>query len=108
MLERGFALCRRGLAWNMFSTLPPQHAELLYVEPVSDLLEVCRALTPWLVLRRDYAPNHFTIYLYRREHFITPGLLAVSDACTATPNSASSWPRPRSVSCRPTGLLFSN
>ncbi|HKZ83420.1 MAG TPA: class I SAM-dependent methyltransferase [Anaerolineae bacterium] len=77
LLHRGFGLCRRGMAWNMFSILPPEHSERLYVEPLGDLLDVCNQITPWFTLRRDYSPGHFTLYLYRREHFVTPALQAV-------------------------------
>jgi SAM-dependent methyltransferase len=77
VLARAFGLCRRGLAWNMFSALPGERPERFYVEPLGDLLAVCEALTPWFVLRHEYAPGHFTVYLYRREHFLTPALQAV-------------------------------
>ena len=72
LLERAFGLCRHAVAWNIFSTVTgPRH----HVEPVDAALALCEALTPWFTLRRDYSPGHYTVYLYRREHFLTPAVL---------------------------------
>ena len=67
-LARMFNLCRRGVAWNKFlepACTRPEH----YGEPLGDLLAVCDAHTPWVVLRRDYAPGHATFYLYKPAAF---------------------------------------
>lgn len=61
-----FALCRRGLAFNVLSTLAPRpHAAgLFHADPLATFTH-CRTLTPWVTLRHDYLPNDFTICLYR-------------------------------------------
>jgi SAM-dependent methyltransferase len=77
VLRRCWSLCRRGLAWNMFGVRPARAPERQHIEPLDRLLALCAELTPWFVLRNDYAPGHFTVYLYRRAHFVTPALEAV-------------------------------
>lgn len=60
-----FRLCNRGVAFNTLSAwrdLPPDN------EFCADPLEVvsfCRNLTKRIVLRHDYHPADFTVYLYR-------------------------------------------
>jgi SAM-dependent methyltransferase len=73
-LRRMFGLARLGVAWNMFAVAPPGRSDL-YHEPLGDLLAFCDELTPHWALRRDYDPAHFTVYLYRREFFMTDGLV---------------------------------
>jgi SAM-dependent methyltransferase len=36
-----------------------------YADPLATV-EFCRTVTPWVVLRHDYLPQDFTIYLHRR------------------------------------------
>jgi len=63
-----FALCRRGLAFNSLSAWSPrQDPQEFYADPQA-VLACCRALTPRLVLRHDYHPGDFTMYLYREPH----------------------------------------
>jgi SAM-dependent methyltransferase len=73
-LRRMLALARLGVAWNMFAVTPPGRSDL-YHEPLGDLVAFCGELTPHLTLRRDYDPSHFTVYLYKREFFLTNGLV---------------------------------
>ena len=37
-----------------------------YADPLSTL-HFCRSLTPWVVLRHDYMPHDFTIYMYHHQ-----------------------------------------
>ena len=72
-LRRMFDLCRCGLAWNKF--LPsvctqPEH----YGEPLEDLLSICSAITPWVIMRRDYDPGNVTFFLYKTAAFESPGM----------------------------------
>lgn len=63
-----FDLCRRGLAFNILSAWTPgEKADLFHADPAQTLLW-CRTLTPWSVLRHDYQPHDFTIYLYREPY----------------------------------------
>jgi SAM-dependent methyltransferase len=73
-LRRMFVLARLGVAWNMFAVAPPDRPDL-YHEPLGDLLAFCDELTPHFILRRDYDPAHFTVHLYKREFFMTDGLV---------------------------------
>lgn len=67
MVTRMFALCRRGVAFNIMS----RHADFkspseYYADPGA-LLGFCLSLSRRVVLRHDYMPHDFTIYLYREE-----------------------------------------
>jgi SAM-dependent methyltransferase len=70
---RLYELCRRGLAWNVLGVAPPEREDL-YAAPPGELLALCEALTPWFVVRGDYAPHARTFYLYKRDHFVDDGL----------------------------------
>jgi SAM-dependent methyltransferase len=73
-LRRMLALARLGVAWNMFAVALPGRPDL-YHEPLGNLLAFCDELTPHFTLRRDYDPSHFTVYLYKRDSFMTDGLV---------------------------------
>jgi len=64
MLTRMFALARRAVAANFLSarTPNPKDPRCYYAEP-AEILDVAFALTPDVVLRHDYKPNDFTVYL---------------------------------------------
>ena len=65
MVRRMFALCRRGVAFNTLSTKALQrHGDEFYADP-AEVLTICLEITPRAVLRHDYLPNDFTVYLYR-------------------------------------------
>jgi SAM-dependent methyltransferase len=83
-LRRMFEQARLGLAWNMFAEAPSERRDL-YHEPLADLLAVCDALSPHFILRRDYDPGHFTVYLYHREFFMTDRFLALIGRLTLEP-----------------------
>jgi SAM-dependent methyltransferase len=63
---RMFAACRRGVAFNTLSTFANKPADSgeFHASP-GDVLETCRKLTPFFVLRHDYHPGDFTVYLRR-------------------------------------------
>ena len=64
-VRRMYEMARVGVGFNMLSTkadfLNPSE---YYAEP-GQLLEFCLTLTRRVVLRHDYMPHDFTIYLYR-------------------------------------------
>lgn len=66
MIQRMFALARVAVAFNSLSTWArdPEPQEF-HADPL-EVLAFCRELTPWCVLRHDYHPRDFTIYLYKR------------------------------------------
>lgn len=63
MLTRMFELSRCGVASDFMSTYVDfQRPESFHVSP-TDLLEFARQITPRLVLRLDYLPYEFAVYL---------------------------------------------
>ena len=55
----------KGIAFNCLSSwAPDQSADEYYADP-SFLLDVCRRLSPWVVLRHDYHPRDLTVYVTR-------------------------------------------
>jgi SAM-dependent methyltransferase len=66
VLLRMFALCRKSVAVNSLSGWAPQEeSHEFHADPLKTLA-FCRTLTPWVVLRHDYHPRDFTVYLYKR------------------------------------------
>ncbi|MBM3347615.1 MAG: class I SAM-dependent methyltransferase, partial [Betaproteobacteria bacterium] len=65
-VARMYSLCAVAVAFNVLSTWAPAAAEgrEFHADPLRTL-EFCRGLTPLAVLRHDYHPRDFTIYLYR-------------------------------------------
>lgn len=62
-----FATTRRAVAFNSLSNwMGGGEPGEFHADPVR-VLEFCRTLTPRVVLRHDYLPHDFTIYLYRGE-----------------------------------------
>jgi Methylase involved in ubiquinone/menaquinone biosynthesis len=60
-----FAMCRRGIAFNSLSSWSSrQDPQEFYADPLLTAAH-CRTLSSRLVLRHDYHPGDFTIYLYR-------------------------------------------
>lgn len=62
-----FGRCQIGVAFNSLSSWSEKkQAGEFYADPAATL-EFCRTLTPWVVLRHDYMPHDFTIYMYRQQ-----------------------------------------
>ncbi len=60
-----FARARKSVAFNTLSTWTTRRdAGEFYADPAR-VLDFCRTLTPYVVLRHDYHPGDFTIYLYK-------------------------------------------
>ena len=61
-----FQRCKVAVAFNMFSVWCPaeSHNEYLFADPL-ETMEFCRQFTPNLLLRHEYMPHDFTIYMYR-------------------------------------------
>jgi SAM-dependent methyltransferase len=60
-----FDLAKRGVAFNSLSTWASNRDSSEFYADPEMLLEYCRTLTRSLVLRHDYHPADFTIYLYK-------------------------------------------
>lgn len=65
MVAEMFSLCSRGVAFNSLSAWAdhPEPGEY-YAEP-GRVLAFCRSLARRVVLRHDYFPHDFTVYVYR-------------------------------------------
>lgn len=66
ILIHGYGLCSKGFAMNFLSTKASNKDEphLTYWEP-GEVLNACLKITPNVILRHDYSPNEFTVYLYK-------------------------------------------
>ena len=65
IVRRMFALCRLGVAFNTLSTYADRRYENeFYADPV-EVLRLCLSISPRVVIRHDYMPHDFTVYLYR-------------------------------------------
>jgi SAM-dependent methyltransferase len=64
-IQRMFDLSKRAVAFNCLSAwAKTKEPGEFHADPLK-LLSFCRKLTPRVVLRHDYHPRDFTIYLYR-------------------------------------------
>ncbi len=64
MIAAMFALCRKGLAFNMLDARTLKAHDLQSVEP-QEMLDYCQSLCADVQMRDDYLPNDFTIYMRR-------------------------------------------
>lgn len=65
IINRIFRLSRKVCAFNSLSSwAPTKEAGEFYADPC-ETVAYCRTLTSWVVLRHDYHPRDFTIYLYK-------------------------------------------
>lgn len=68
MVARMYALSIRAVAFNSLSSWAHDKEEgEFYADPL-ETTEFCRQLTPWVVLRHDYHPRDFSVYLYREQN----------------------------------------
>ena len=65
LVARMFDLAESALAFNSLSSWAgDQEAGEFYADPLQTLA-FCRQLSPWVILRHDYHPRDFTIYMYK-------------------------------------------
>jgi SAM-dependent methyltransferase len=67
IIERLYGLATSAVAFNSLSAWAKeeeQEAGEYYADPIK-VVDFCRRLTPWVVLRHDYHPRDFTIYMYK-------------------------------------------
>lgn len=65
MIERMFGLATSALAFNSLSGWANDQEPGEYYPDPFQVLNFCRELTPRVVLRHDYHPRDFTIYMYK-------------------------------------------
>jgi SAM-dependent methyltransferase len=67
MIERMYALATTAVAFNSLSAwATDQEAGEFYADPLR-VVDFCRRITPRVVLRHDYHPRDFTVYLYKTD-----------------------------------------
>ncbi|MFC1734812.1 methyltransferase domain-containing protein [Candidatus Hydrogenedentota bacterium] len=64
-MDSMFQACREGVALQMLSTYAPRHDESSYYASPEEILHLALGYTTRIVLRHDYAPHDFTIYMYK-------------------------------------------
>jgi hypothetical protein len=65
IVRKMFSLCAKAVAFSTISSWASVHeAGEFYADPL-ETLAFCKTLSPYVVLRHDYLPHDFTIYLYR-------------------------------------------
>ena len=67
IIEKMFELSTGVIAFNSLSSWAkdPQAKEF-YADPAT-VLHFCRELTPWVVLRHEYHPRDFTVFMYKQK-----------------------------------------
>ena len=61
-----YASCERGVAFNSLSAWDEVNKKLgYYSADPEETVAFCRTLTPFIMLRHDYLPHDFTMFLYR-------------------------------------------
>jgi SAM-dependent methyltransferase len=61
-----YSLARQAVAFNSLSAWAADKERGEFYPGPLLVLEFCRTLTPWVVLRHDYHPRDFTIYMYKK------------------------------------------
>ncbi len=67
LIEKGNLVSRKGCAFNFLSTLTPgadRKSQMTYFDPI-EMATFCFTLTPNVVLKHDYLPNDFTVFLMK-------------------------------------------
>ena len=66
LILKMYQAAERAVAFNSLSTwcTDPEEGEY-YADPL-ETIDYCRSISPWVVLRHDYHPRDFTVYLYRK------------------------------------------
>ncbi|MBI3500573.1 MAG: class I SAM-dependent methyltransferase [Bacteroidetes bacterium] len=67
MLQKMFALCRKGVSANFCSPLVDFESDVNFHPQFDRILKITSELTKRFVLRHDYMPYEFTLYLYKND-----------------------------------------
>lgn len=60
-----FSLCKSGIAFNILSTRADFFEEEEYYANPEKMLDFCMGLSRKVILRHDYMPHDFTVYIYK-------------------------------------------
>ena len=65
MIPQLFLRATKGLAFNCLSTAAVhKEADVFYQDP-TEIINFCKSITPTVMLRHDYMPHDFTIYMMK-------------------------------------------
>lgn len=64
-IEKAWSLCSQGVAFNSLSSWTTEQVEGEFHAFPTEVIDMCRAFTPWLSMRHDYHPRDFTVYMRR-------------------------------------------
>ncbi len=73
MIVKLFGLARKALVWNGYSQKPAGRDDMWAVN-AEHVAALCQRLSPFWQLRSDYAPGHYTAFLFKRDYWLTPAL----------------------------------
>ena len=73
MVAELFGLARKALVWNGYSQEPAGRDDMWAVD-AAHVAALCQRLSPFWQLRSDYAPGHYTAFLFKRDYWLTPAL----------------------------------
>ncbi|MFC1557056.1 class I SAM-dependent methyltransferase [candidate division KSB1 bacterium] len=67
IIKKMFSIAQKGVAVNMLSCHTPekQRDSIIYLYSPEQMFKFAMKLTPHVILRHDYLPNDFTLYLYK-------------------------------------------
>jgi trans-aconitate methyltransferase len=73
MIQRMYDAAAIGVAFNMLDATVFAPQPLLAGQDRDRVLAFCRAITPHVRMRTDYATDDFTVYMYRRADMVDAG-----------------------------------
>lgn len=62
-----YKCCNKVVAFNSLSSWATDKENSEFYADPTDVVNFCRSLTPWVVLRHDYHSRDFTIYMYTEQ-----------------------------------------
>lgn len=65
IISKLYILCNKGVAVNFLSKLTTTELEDMKYTDISEVVEVVKNLSNKFIIRHDYLPNDFTLYLYK-------------------------------------------
>ena len=68
VIRKMFSIAKKGAAVNMLTSYAPENKQDtgMYFYSPEQMLKFALKLTPHVILRHDYLPNDFTLYLYKK------------------------------------------
>ena len=68
-ISRMFSVSKKGIAFNTLSQWADSKTGNEFYASPAETLEFCHTLSPYVVLRHDYHPADFTIFIYKNRQY---------------------------------------